>query len=878
MAFQPRQLNRETPLRELQLVASDAVQSELKAFKESLQTAGINLKLVDEEASRERHSLVAGNLQTHSWIKELYFRSWLSTDVLHPGAGGFELKTLCGPFTPQANVLLVGASDEVGLETGLARLSDIIIQHPDQVPFLFEASVSEDVLQAQEAEEGSEHWPASLANGAHAVYTGNALLAERFKEFLLGPKELPSGQITAAVVLYRLLEPLVQWDENERHSALKRFYEFASGPGGIQRFGELDPELPDRFKDPISAEDSRSALATFFIADYFHQFHQLPEALKWQARIQRIFETQAHFVGSASDSPNIRWNIIAQNVARYAIACDNREILGPEFREAILRGLQCFTNQGQHPLTGRINVPGSAAWALYGMAAAAYEEGTFLAPFKYWDQKMSHTLIPWHSGDEPLRSFATDLQEKHEPSLIGLRISDLDPIFRPDQEAHYFDKISFRSGLRREDDYLLLDGFSGGENSHESANCIKEMHMRGFPWLISADAGLREAGLAAQNGVLLIKDGQRGMAPKYAKVLDSHFLASGGHVVTRMNGYAGADWTRSVFWRASGFVLVIDEIQVKEPGRFQMETRWTCLGDQVAGRWLAFEMEDSHSQSVRLGVGWEEKVESEVELLDLSNEAYSYYVDQNHSEYDLFPTVNLPPRAHRIRLRKIFDGKPGERASIATRFVCTQSNERNHPHLERDTTVIFVEVPGEKVEEFPFVDNVQPISLDKEIQESRPEPILHPRKPSALEVDCSSEHVLIGYDDGHIKRIQLSSDEAVTEHDLEGRIEAITTLMIGGRVYYYAGTSEGELVCFGPQGDRIWTKHIEVPEVDIPAKLASLWSTHQPCIRALASDSDDNEPILIAGYGDGHLYRIAPLEGTELWEQQLPGGTAAHIL
>ncbi|MDP6357652.1 MAG: hypothetical protein QF473_21220, partial [Planctomycetota bacterium] len=81
MAFQPRQLNRETPLRELQLVASDEVKSELKAFKDSLQTAGITLELVDERAPRERHSLVAGNLQTHSWIKELYFRSWLSTDV-----------------------------------------------------------------------------------------------------------------------------------------------------------------------------------------------------------------------------------------------------------------------------------------------------------------------------------------------------------------------------------------------------------------------------------------------------------------------------------------------------------------------------------------------------------------------------------------------------------------------------------------------------------------------------------------------------------------------------------------------------------------------------------------------------------------------------
>ncbi|MDA1137687.1 MAG: hypothetical protein O3B01_03810 [Planctomycetota bacterium] len=877
MAFQPRQLSRETPLPGLQLVASKAVKPALEAFNKRLRAVGINLDLVGEEAPRDRHSLVAGNLQTHSWIKDLYFRSWLCTDALHPGPEGFELKTLCSPFAPQVNILLVGVSDEAGLEAGLDRLSAILTRHSEQVPFLFEASTSDEVLFLREAE-AEGRWPTGLSSGAYAVYTGEPGLAEAFKNFLLEGNPLPPEQIAAAVVLYRLLEPLDLWDENARQSVLDQFHEFATGTNGINRFGELDSDLPGRFKNPMTVEDCRCALATYFIADYFHQFHELPEAAKWLVRVQRIFESQAKFVGCSSDSPNIRWNVIAQNIARYALASDNVEFLGSEFRESILRGLQCFTNQGQHPLYGKNSVPGSAAWVLYGMAAALYEDGTFLAPFRYWDQEMSHALLPWHSGDEPLRSFAIKLEEKHEPSLIGIRISDLDPIFCPDQESRYFDKISFRSGLRREDDYLLLDGFSGGEHSYESANCIKEMHMRGFPWLISADTGLREASLAAQNGVLLIKDGQRGIAPKYAKVLDSHFLASGGHVVTRMNDYSGADWTRSIFWRASGFVLVIDEIEVNEPGRFQMETRWTCLGDPVPGRWLAFEMEDKNFQRVRLGVGWEEKVEAEMETLDLSNEAYSYYVDQNYSEYDFFPTVDLPAAAHRIRLRKIFDGKPGERASIATRFVCTQANEKGPSHLERDTTVIFVEVPGEKVEEFPFVDNVQPISLDKEIQESRPEPILHPRKPSALTLDCSREHLLIGYEDGHLKRIQLSSDETVTEDNLEGRIEAITTLMVGGRVYYYAGTSEGDFVCFGPQGERIWTKRIEVSESDISVKLVSGWSTHQPCVRALASKSVGNQPVLIAGYGDGHLRRITPLEGTELWEQQLPGGTAAHIL
>jgi len=849
--------------------------------------------------------LLAGNLQTHPSIRELYFKSWVTTDALHPGPGGYELKTLCGPFSPADNVILVGASDAEGLEGGLQRLADMLADGPDQLPFLFEVQASEpliaasrraEILDFPEQDAASGFWEDAAAAecGAHAIFTGQEGLAIWFRDYLLNRPLDKEGDedLGTLALLFRLLEPLPIWTDPQRGEVVRLFHDFIVGPEGIECFGPLEEPSPEESERPLEYWVGRKALSLYAITDYLDRYCDVPDSGKRLQRIESVFASSLRSSKPASDSPGHEWRTVL-SIARYALAREEVPYFAEgHFRLAAKRALQSFTNQGQQVLTGALAGPGNAPWTLFALAGAYYHDATFLTPFEYWDLGSDSLLCPWLNGDEYLRSFALDLPAQLDPDLIGLAIGSLDDSFRERghllspgfyqeqaEVARPFDKISFRSGFRREDDYLLLDGISGGEHSYEDANCIKEVQMRGFPWICSLDAGLRESGIAAQNGILLLRDGQRTLLPQLAEVLDSHSAASGGHVVSLLPGYSGANWTRSVFWRAAGFALVIDEVEIVEPGRFLMEARWLCAGRPVEGPWPAFELGETDTGVARFSIGWEQRVDSEIEPIDFSDELYSYYIEQNQSEYELCPTCEVPSLFHRVRLRKVFDGVPGQKASIATRFVCTRHGEalRKEYSLERDTTVIFVEVPGDKVEAFPFIDEPENLSLESAIEEEGEQETLYPHRPTAAVASPDGQSLLAGFEDGHVLSLEAESREVVFEAALEGAVSCVASVMFGGRFYSYVGTEEGELACFDPEGSIVWQRDVEIADDRTAEKLESRWSSHEVSVRSLVAATVGDGVVLAAGYGDGFLYRLDPLTGREEWETQLHWGCASHL-
>lgn len=905
----PRPLQRETPVAGLKVVLSPDTRTSVERLLESLpdDVAG-SLRTVPVPELPDPPTgalLLAGNVQTHPLIRELYFKSWATTDALHPGPGGYELKTLCGPFSPTDNVILVGASDKEGLEAGLQRFGEMLTERPNRLPFLFEVQASEPLVAAAgraealdfpEQDPASGFWADAAAAecGTHAVHTGREDLAVWFRDYLLARPLDPEGEeyLGTLALLFRLLEPLPIWSDSQRHQVIGLFRDFITGPDGIESFGPLEEPLPEESERPMEYWVGRKALSLYSIADYFDRYYDIPDSGKWLRRIESVFASSLRSSKPASDSPGHEWRTVL-NIARYALARGEvSHFAEGHFRMAAKRALQSFTNQGQQVLTGALTGPGNAPWTLFALAAAYYMDATFLTPFGYWDSGSDSLLCPWLNSDEYLRSFAIDLPAELEPDLIGLAVGSLDDSYRERshllspgfyreqaEAARPFDKISFRSGFRREDDYLLLDGVSGGEHSYEDANCIKEIQMRGFPWICSLDAGLRESGIAAQNGILLLRDGQRTLLPQFAELLDSHSTAGGGHVVSLLPGYSGANWTRSVFWRAAGFVLVIDEVEIQEPGRFQMEARWLCAGRPVEGPWPAYELGEAETGVARFSIGWEERVDSEIEPIDFSDELYSYYIEQNQSAYELYPTCEVPSLLHRVRLRKVFDGVPGQKASIATRFVCTRRGEilRKEYSLERDTTVIFVELPGDKVEAFPFIDEPENLSLESAIGEGGEQETLYPRRPTAAAVCPDGQSLLVGFEDGQVLSLEAESREVVFETALEGRVSCLASVMFGGRFYSYVGTEEGELACLDPEGSILWQREVEIPEDRTGEKLESRWSSHEASVRSLVARTVGDNAILAAGYGDGFLYRLDPLTGREEWEAQLHWGCASHL-
>ena len=64
-------------------------------------------------------TILLGNVNTNPAIFPLYAHGYCFADRAFPGEGGYELRSIHDPFGSGANVVLIGASDDVGLARGI---------------------------------------------------------------------------------------------------------------------------------------------------------------------------------------------------------------------------------------------------------------------------------------------------------------------------------------------------------------------------------------------------------------------------------------------------------------------------------------------------------------------------------------------------------------------------------------------------------------------------------------------------------------------------------------------------------------------------------------------------------------------------------------
>jgi len=233
----PRPVRPVTPLDgRLTAVIPAWLQLQCEKLIEALRRRGVCIRDdAGPAASHRGHVLLVGALESNRWIRHLYLRSWLATDILHPGQGGHELKTLCGAIDPEANVVLIGAADPAGLAHGIEQFLRRI-EGKNSIPCLFEARPSAAAIAASRR---SEAWltaegfapyrgtwdgltyMASL--GAYATYTGRRDFLEAFKreclvQLRMGPCPGYHAYFGHFVLFFRMLEHL---DCGTKRNALK---------------------------------------------------------------------------------------------------------------------------------------------------------------------------------------------------------------------------------------------------------------------------------------------------------------------------------------------------------------------------------------------------------------------------------------------------------------------------------------------------------------------------------------------------------------------------------------------------------------------------------------------------------------------------------
>jgi len=226
---------------------------------------------------------------------------------------------------------------------------------------------------------------------------------------------------------------------------------------------------------------------------------------------------------------------------------------------------------GHGPYVSNIN------WALW-----YYRDGKYL----WWLNKVleSGYANPYDRGIEP----------REDPSIAGVKVFELHPqVYEYTKDKSYyggpisppnvplektFDKISFREGLDADGEYFLLDGYARGKHLQYDGNAIIKYYADGEDWLIDGDYLVRNT--TDHNMISVIRDGRcETLVPTCTALEVIGDLPTAGLTQTKVYGYNGADWTRSIFWLKGQFTVVMDELEAIEPGNYTFVGNWKTLAE-----------------------------------------------------------------------------------------------------------------------------------------------------------------------------------------------------------------------------------------------------------------------------------------------------------
>lgn len=588
---------------------------------------GVTLPVLDEDGASAQElaagtAIMVGNLASGPLSLRLYARRLIYADGAFPGAGGHELRTVHDAWGPGANVVYLGGSDPEGCRAaGEALLGRIerapTITLPVTIDWVSEATnfgpVSDERI-AQEADElaaylrsfsgMSQYQSGSNRPSAHAqaYYLGGgethakayaALVRVLFDYYQEAHPDPPTFALEGMVAALDQVEECPAMTDEDRLMAAEWVRRVVDDSMKFWEMREPIARERDGVRGPTWNHQTHPAVGIAFAVEYFSAHHTIPQVDWWRRVVDNLFLGQERVYKPLEDSANYQW-ITIDHTATWALARGQMTLFESDMlRRTCELALACHDNFGDEATFGDAWMAfGSNARALLRMGALYYDEPRFRWLAQRLDAKARSAAVPayfnWQGAvEEPtdqigLTSFILD------PAVYASYLEDNAAVGAvPPERA--LDKAVFRSGFDEQDSYLMLDGISMGVHDHDDANAIIRFTANGRLWLCDMD--YIRATAKWHNSIMLSRDGETTPIPPLAELVAEADFGAAGMVQARAPGYAGADWTRSIFWADDSFV-VFDELTAREPGDFRATAVWRTLGEaQIAGNRLDVEQQ-----------------------------------------------------------------------------------------------------------------------------------------------------------------------------------------------------------------------------------------------------------------------------------------------
>ncbi|MFH1477656.1 MAG: hypothetical protein ABIH24_09240 [Verrucomicrobiota bacterium] len=556
------------------------------------------------------HVIMLGNIANNPAMLLLYSRCLLTADEIFPGPGGYTLETVVEPIQRGADVLVIGASDDAGLEQGIEALCAKIVENGKAgelvLPIIFEQKLEKSKGKAIFAK---DHFAKGMKEAQYVLDSGKhmslgAVLAEIGDRYRAYHNSTDARLYVAVAKLFgasAIDDPskfggpwgfdsdfasynaIAGWDVVEHDPALSDADRLATANVLLRWLRE---DIFDEARHGTSETGvlhnhlTFAALGSMRGAFYFDKYYpELGEAADWKKAVKKIFTRQTASGKVFDDADSYLWHTW-QHMLTYTLAMPDYTMLenGVAKKMVAFNAITCDNLGAQAPYGD------SAGWASGNSDLIVLDMYYSVAK----DPMAAYLLKLKRPRSKPygVNRFFNKIKVERQTAADGLQIIPLDQTFYDSMECFgaklpiqkCFDKFSFREKFAPEALYVLVDGVDTGSHRHADANSILRYSQYGRDWLAENSYSANQQKF--HNSMLMLCDGEAFDLPGYVEILAQDDNARFACVAVRAKGTAPADWIRRYIWlKDEKALLVIDEAIAQKSGNYRFSQKWHTIGD-----------------------------------------------------------------------------------------------------------------------------------------------------------------------------------------------------------------------------------------------------------------------------------------------------------
>ncbi|MFH1476337.1 MAG: PQQ-binding-like beta-propeller repeat protein [Verrucomicrobiota bacterium] len=524
----------------------------------------------------KRPLILLGDINANRAVYALYCDRYTPADSLYPGDGGYLVHTIHDPFATGINVIVLAGDVQLACDVFIKKISRIV--RPPNIGPLFELKlgaggntipgINNTPAITQEVQRVSDHarkgghtgpWRDIAAFGQLYALTGKDVYAEIFKRLVFFAQQHADsghgnwGSPWGFDADFPLLDVIPAWDAVEESPVLSDDDRLEITRILVRYIRHCPAHIEDLTDFELRVNHSTFAATGLYIAGlYFKKYYRLPEAERWIAIGEKCIAPHLRAINGNEDANGYLW-LPFKHALAYTLASGDTTFFDSNAAGKIADYANIITdNLGREASFGDNTASKTRGGQSHRMAAS----------FHYRDGR--HLFFPATQGMP--YAFNSNLLPVEPSHLAGVSVYPLEPLFylyatgTPlPKNASCFDKLSFRDGFNRMDQYLLLDGINEGNHKHFDGNSILRLTRNGKTWL--SDSGYFNRDQQCHNTVCIYRDGQAASLPPFAGLEHARAFKRAAFSQSIMSGYNKSNWRRNIFSLRNQYFVLADDIE-----------------------------------------------------------------------------------------------------------------------------------------------------------------------------------------------------------------------------------------------------------------------------------------------------------------------------